>query len=244
MLKTLIKFTENDKRLLIAFFLVFILLLLVLGVFYDLIKRWMGELGKKVDEQNGLLVDRGFIKSKKQFKRIARRKSNKHFFKQLSFGLLFILIIGIIHVSYWLIIVNVFEIEVGLFNLNSYLFEYEKTGFGTILYIFDFKNAPRVNFFGLNIISNWPGVISRPHFEIYAIGSYILVPSYLILFSYLIVVFLGYLSRTIQIIKSSRILFSVDLSKRRLYNLSEVAGEEKGPINKPNIVSPNSDEVN
>jgi hypothetical protein len=54
------------------------------------------------------------------------------------------------------------------------LFNYETRGFNTIFPIFDWANIPMSNFFGLNIISDWPTLLNVPRFVPEATISYVI----------------------------------------------------------------------
>lgn len=240
-INVLLKLNENDKRIIIAVFLILILSLLILGMIYDLVRRWMRDLGKRVDTSMNLIFNKGYIKSKKQFSKIANAKSNRLFFKNLNIGFLLIIILVLIHVGYFLFLKYVANANITFFNFYSYLFEHERYGFGTILPIFDLNSAPKSNFFGLTIISDWPPLIDGPHFELYAIGSYIIVPFYIVIFFYLLTIFLAYGSRKLRIHQLKKIVFSADLSDKRIFDLeSAVNNEEKKPTNVPVTVGQSS----
>jgi hypothetical protein len=54
------------------------------------------------------------------------------------------------------------------------LFNYQTRGFNTIFPIFDWANIPTSEFFGLQIISDWPTLLNIPRFVPEATISYVL----------------------------------------------------------------------
>lgn len=223
MLSFLIKFTENDKRILLFVLFLVVILLVFLGVIYDGIRYLMERQGLEVNRMMAKAYESGSIVNKKHFKKIARQKSYVYFYRKYRFTFLFGLIAFILYGT------------VSLFYkhwLN--IFDYEVEGITTLLYIFDLKNAPRANFFGLELINEFPEPISRPHFSALAIPSYILAP----LFGYVIVSALihsiGIFSRTVAINRLAKKVFSHTFEEGSLFDF-EAHGAEvaKEGINKP-----------
>jgi hypothetical protein len=54
------------------------------------------------------------------------------------------------------------------------LFNYQTRGFNTIFPIFDWENLPTNEFFGIQLISDWPTLLNTPRFVPEATISYIL----------------------------------------------------------------------
>jgi hypothetical protein len=59
-------------------------------------------------------------------------------------------------------------------SLIDDLFNYQTRGFNTIFPIFDWANIPTSEFFGFNLISDWPVLLNVPRFVPEATISYIL----------------------------------------------------------------------
>ena len=80
-LLSLIKLTENDKRLLIALFIVFILVFVLIGYLVKLTKRIMKRQGKQVDTFMYDMVRLKVVKTTKHFRKVANKKSYRYFYK-------------------------------------------------------------------------------------------------------------------------------------------------------------------
>lgn len=209
----LVKLSEKDWRLIIAIFLIFVLIFLIFSLIFDVVRQVMRRQGRRVDADMKMLVEANLIRSPKDFSRNAHRKSNVVLFYQLFPPILIALCTTVIYVI------------VMLFMGPINLFDYKTEGISTLFYIFDWANQPRANFFGINLPSDWPEVISTPHFAPRAIISYMVVPLYFISLLWGILAIQSYLSRFIRILVLKRKLFSADLDDKRLLDLSALEPE-------------------
>lgn len=204
----LVKLTEKDLRLIIALFLILFLVLLIFALIYDVIKQVMKRQGRRVDKDMHLLVEANLIRTPKEFRHYARKKSDIAFFKQLFPAFLIALATTLIY--------GIAMIFMGPIDL----FDYKTEGIGTIFYIFDWANVPTSNFFGLTLMSDWPKVISTPHFSARAIVSYVVAPLYLITIIWAFIAYQSYLSRFIRIGVLNKKLFSGNLDDKKIVDLS------------------------
>lgn len=230
MINFLIKLSETDKRLIIALFLLVILLLVIFGLIYDSVVRIMDKQGKKIDAMMSLPIASGLIMSRKQFKKIAHYKNDVQFYKTFSRIVALLIVAGVLHLIYFLVMEFVFSRPLNIWGTE--------TGFASILYTFDWANMPTSTFFGLTLPSDWPAVINRPHFVLEAIGSYVVVPLYLVCIFGGFVTILAYLSRTLRVFKLANTLFSADLSNKRIHDLGALSqNKNDSGINVPEDVS-------
>lgn len=230
MINFLIKLSETDKRLIIALFLLVILLLVIFGLIYDSVVRIMDKQGKKIDAMMSLPIASGLIMSRKQFKKIAHYKNDVQFYKTFSRIVALLIVAGVLHLIYFLVMEFVFSKPLNIWGAE--------TGFASILYTFDWANIPTSTFFGLTLPSDWPAVINRPHFVLEAIGSYVVVPLYLVCIFGGFVTILAYLSRTLRVFKLTNTLFSADLSNKRIHDLGALSqNKNDSGINVPEDVS-------
>lgn len=214
-----IKLSEADKRLIIAVFLLVLIVFLIFGLIYDSIKLIMVKQGKRIDALMNLPVSAGLIMSRKQFRKIAHYKNDVYFYKGSRRYVLILTIAAILHVAYFLLMTYVAQTPLNIWDTQ--------TGFATILPTFDWANMETSVFFGITLPSNWPPIINRPHFEVLAIGSYVIVPLYITCMIGGFLTILGYLSRTIRIYTLSNMLFSADLSETRIHDLGDLTTNEK-----------------
>ena len=181
----LISLSENDKRLIFALLLVFILVFVLIGYIGFLITRVMKWQGKKLDHIVADPVITRVITDKKHFKRYARKKNWRLFFKQ-SWIAVVILLVG----SLVLLFRDIFTHD---FAYN--VFDYEKTGFGTILFIWDFKDCFKID---NGLILNWPVLINKPHLVGEAWASYVFVTSLIIGGVWYLIALQALIARTIR----------------------------------------------
>jgi hypothetical protein len=145
--------------------LIFLTLALIGGIgwlFESLIKKY----GDQVDAETWKIYETRTVNTPKEFARIAFKKSHRQAFKDYFWALLTIAsMIGLL-LGY-----------MAIFNdpsLIDDLFNYQTRGFNTIFPIFDWANIPTSEFFGFNLISDWPVLLNVPRFVPEATISYIL----------------------------------------------------------------------
>jgi hypothetical protein len=145
--------------------LIFLTLALVGGIgwlFETLIKKY----GDQVDAETWKIYETRTVNTPKEFARVAFKKSHRQAFKDFFWALLTIAsMIGLL-LGY-----------MAIFNdpsLIDDLFNYQTRGFNTIFPIFDWANMPTSEFFGINLISDWPVLLNVPRFVPEATISYIL----------------------------------------------------------------------
>ena len=159
----LISLSENDKRLIFALLIVLILVFVLIGYIGFLITKLMKWQGKKLDTLVADPVVTRVITDKKHFIRYARKKNWRLFFKQ-AYPAILILLTG----ALTLIIFDAIRKD---FSYN--IWDYHNTGFGTILFVWDFSGCIKRE--GISLVLNWPVLVNTPHFTVYAIVSYIFV---------------------------------------------------------------------
>lgn len=202
----LIKLTENDKRILISIAIIFILILVLIGLLVELVRKVMKRQGKVVDTFMYDLVRYKVVKTTKHFKKVANKKSFRYFYKKTKIPFLLMIVASLV--------VFIFCLITKQTDIN-FLFSYEK-GFNSLFYIFDWKNIPKNNFFGLTIPCDWPEIINKPHFlynDVHAWISYITVPLFIIGALWFMFNVQAFIARKIRIIKMSKDVFSKDLDK-------------------------------
>jgi len=157
-----------NQRLELLYLLIALVLLalaLVGGIgwiFETLIKKY----GDQVDAETWKIYETRTVNTPKEFAKIAFKKSHRQAFKDYFWALLTIgLMLGILF-GYMTLMNDP--------TLIADLTNYETRGFNTIFPIFDWANIPTSNFFGLNIISDWPTLLNVPRFVPEATISYVI----------------------------------------------------------------------
>lgn len=145
--------------------LIFLTLALIGGIgwlFESLIKKY----GDQVDAETWKIYETRTVNTPKEFARVAFKKSHRQAFKDYFWALLTIASMVGLLLGY-----------MAIFNdpsLIDDLFNYQTRGFNTIFPIFDWANIPTSEFFGINLISDWPVLLNVPRFVPEATISYIL----------------------------------------------------------------------
>jgi hypothetical protein len=159
--------TINQRLELLYLLIALVLLVLALvggigWLFETLIKKY----GDQVDAETWKIYETRTVNTPKEFAKIAFKKSHRQAFKDYFWALLTIgFMLGVLY-GYMALMNDP--------TLIQDLFNYETSGFNTIFPIFDWANIPTSNFFGLNIISDWPTLLNVPRFVPEATISYVI----------------------------------------------------------------------
>lgn len=224
----LVSLSENDKRLIFALLLVFILVFVLIGYIGFLITRVMKWQGKKLDHVVADPVVTRVITDKKHFRRYARKKNWRLFFKQSWIGVIILLFGGLV-----LSFRNIFTHD-WAYNV----FEYQKTGFGTILFIWDFSKCitkPE----GMGLVLNWPKLINTPHLEGQAWASYIFVTCLIVGGLWYLIALQALIARTIRMYKLCSSAFDKTLEGFNQNQQAATIAAAKYPDNNQNDNSGN-----
>ncbi|MDR0934888.1 MAG: hypothetical protein LBM03_01110 [Erysipelotrichaceae bacterium] len=215
----LIQFTEGDKRFFIAILLVLILVFVLAGYIGLLITKIMKWQGRRVDEMMHDIVETRVVSDKKSFKKVAYKKSWRYFFKTTWIPILIIMVAFAI----LLICESIYD-----FSYN--IFDYHKTGFNTLFFIWEDTGEKHAlfSFLGLEW-STTINLVHSPTFEVEALWSYFFVPIFLTGAIWYLVNVQCLISRAIRIEKSSRKIFSKSLDN---INLSTIDQNDPGTLDK------------
>lgn len=194
----------NQRLELLYLLLAIILLLLALiggigWLFEMLIKRY----GDQVDADTWKIYETRTVNSPKEFARIAYKKSHRQAFKDYFWALLTLGLVAVILFGYMAIMNDPQLIE----DLTNY----QTRGFNTIFPIFDWENIPRSEFFGIQLISDWPVLLNVPRFVPEATISYVLFLLTMFGTILLIRATLAILGRTIRIQTKKNQIFMKNL---------------------------------
>lgn len=199
---SLIQLSESDKRLIFAFLLIFILLLVLLSTIGSLVIKSIKKQGKKIETSVYNVVVTRVITDKKAFKKYAKKKNWRLFYKSSKIALIIML------VSFLILMIRniIFGWDYNPFN--------KEDGFSTLLFLWNFSDPECYNeFFGIKLLSKWPPLINSPHFVIEAWAAYLFVPGILVGVIWYLTAVQGLIARSLHIRKLSDSLFEKDLSK-------------------------------
>ena len=210
--RLLISLSEKDKRVILIFFLLIIVAIAFIAIIGAIITRVMKWQGKRMDDLTHDVVVTNVIDNKKDFLRYARIKNWYTFFKQAWKPLLILLATSLV-----IIIHN------GATNNWQYdMLDYEKTGFNTLFFIWDF-NDPNIyhTFFGIKMICDWPTIINYPHFSLEAWASYLFFFGMIIGGTWYLVALQCVIARTIRMYKLSYDLYRKSLDGYNKYQADQ-----------------------
>ena len=200
MIYAAIKLSENTKKALIVFFLIFIILFVLVGYISLAVRGVMRKQGSKADEMLSDVVRAEYFEKENKFIKFGIKKNIKVFFLEARIPFLIMLGAWLAYLIYCL-----FTAKWGYNPLN------DVDGFATLF--FKFKHPwPRTQVFGITIISGWPEVISKPHFEVSAIFSYLFVPVNLVGIVWFLYYTQAYIARSIRIRKIAHSIYRKKLA--------------------------------
>ena len=192
---SLIKLTENDKRLIIVLLLVFILVFVIAGYIGLLVRKIMAKQAEQAEDMLHDVVEAGVITNENKLWKFGIRKNWRVFFRKSWIPFLIMLFASTLLLLYC------------IFSKNwSYnIWDYNKEGFNTLFYVHDWSMFYKANSDGFAI--TWPKLVSSPHLSGEAWVSYIFVPSMVFGGTWFAFEVQGYIARSIKIYKLSRSAF-------------------------------------
>lgn len=197
---SLIKLTENDKRLIIVLLLLVILLFVIVGYISLLVKKIMTTQGSKADAMLKDVTEAKLFDNERAFVKFGIRKNLRVFYKEarvpfiiIAAGFLFLLLYCLFSGNW----------TPGIFSAE--------TGFGSL---FPALEWPRTEFFGMTIISGWPEVTRHAAFVGKAWYSYIFVPAEAVGMVWFLVCTQAYIARSLRIYKIARGIYRKKLDEQ------------------------------
>lgn len=212
-----LKLTENDKRVIFILLAVIIFLLVIIAFIGYLVTRVMRWQGKQINHYVTDAVITGVITNEDDFKRYAKKKNLLVFYKQARIPAL-IFVIAII-----------FYIVASSATSFTNPFDHH-TGFGTLLFIWDFSTIITKPESGMGLLLNWPQLINTPHVTGDAWISYIFVPLALVGGLWYLYTVQAYIARYLQIKKLSQKIFN-----EAIENFTANTNVPTQPVNNTNI---------
>lgn len=201
MLPIFVSLSENDKRLILALFLVLILVFVLIGYLGMLIIRIMKWQGKRLDNAVADVLTTRVITTKKPFIKYARKKNWRMYFKESWIPILILLTSATV-----LIVRDAIQND---FTYNPFNNE---NGFGTLLFLWDFGNDAYYSyFFNIKLLSSWPGLTNTPHFVLEALPAYITIIGGAIGGLWYLWALQSVIARTIRMYRLSRTVFDKNL---------------------------------
>lgn len=197
---SLIKLTENDKRLIIVLLLIVILFFVIVGYVSLLVKKIMDRQGSKADAMLKNVVDAKLFDTEKKLVKFGIRKNARVFFKEARIPFCIMAGAGIFLLLYCLF----------SGNWNPGVFSTE-TGFGTL---FPALKWPTTTFFGMTIVNGWPEVTRHAALVGKAWYSYIFVPVMFTGAIWFLICTQAYIARSLRIYKIARGIYRKKLDEQ------------------------------
>lgn len=190
--------SEDAKRLIIAILFLFIVIFVIVGSVAVLVKKIMKKQGEGADDMMYNVIRAGIIKKKSELIKYGIRKNHLVFFKQ-AWKAFIVMASGSLVLILYCLIMN-------KWNVN--IFDNKTEGIGTLFHVFDWKNVPTTKIFGITVISDWPPLLTSPHWSWEAWGSYLFVPAMLVGLVWFMFSVQAYIARSIRIYQIAKKVFS------------------------------------
>lgn len=197
---SLIKLTENDKRLIIVLLLVIILLFVIVGYISLLVKKIMSIQGSKADGMLKNVVDARLFNNEKEFVKFGIKKNVRVFYKEaripfiiIAAGFLFLLLYCLFSGNW----------HPGVFS--------RETGFGSLFPKLEWPTTP---FFHITIINGWPKIVEHAALKGAAWYSYVFVPVEAVGMVWWLVCTQAYIARSLRIYKIARGIYRKKLDEQ------------------------------
>jgi hypothetical protein len=197
--------TSQRMQLIYLIIIAIFLIVALIGGIGWLFERLISKYGDQVNTDTWKIVQTRVVSTPKQFKRIAFKKSHRRafidfFWVTFVFGVDALILFGYMRLADDPTLIND-------------LFDYSTRGFNTIFPIFDWANIPMSDFFGIQIISNFPTLLNVPRFVPEAIVSYIIFLISVLGIFLTIRATLSLYGRTLRIMNKANTLFTKNLDE-------------------------------
>ena len=215
-MRFLVDFTlsENDKRLLIVLLCILVLLFIIVGLIGVLIRFVTIRFSKRMDYEVHEAVVYRVISSPEQLRKYGDEKNNRFLIKTS----LIPFFIGLFSLLIWIIYSAVYHSWA-----RNYFGE-----FSTLLVNFDWGNPDNYAvFWGINLLRQWPAVVSTPTWVGEFWGSYLLVPLWLTAIIWYAVVIQAYIARAIRLNRLCHSIFEKSLEDFNYFEDDKIQGEGK-----------------
>ena len=207
-----ITLSETDKRALIIFMILAIVVLLIVALIGFAVRKSINFQMKRMDTMMHDVTVTHVVSTPKEFKRVAKIKNDRLFFKQSLIPFL-IALVGLI---IWIIT----SLAKSNWGINP--FEESKD----LLFAYDMEEEGLfVTVFGIRLLSHWPNVAHTPEFVLEHLPSYLEAICFIVAGIYYLVVCQAYVSRHIMALRRSRTVFEKSLEG---YNANQEIEVPKG----------------
>ena len=191
------KLSEDSKRLLIALLFALIVFFVIVGCIGLIVKKIMKKQAEGADNMLYDVIRAGIFNRKNDLIKFGIKKNHLVFFRQAWKPFMVMVIASVILILYCLIMNN-WDVDI---------FDYKTEGIGTLFHVFDWANVPKTKIFGITLISDWPPLLSTPHWSWDAWGAYIFIPSILVGLIWFMFCVQAYIARTFRIFKVAKKVF-------------------------------------
>ena len=189
----------EDARRMILYFLLFLVLVFVLiGAIGELVRKIMTDQASRADGLVHDVVVTGVITNERKLRIFGFKKNHRQFFKESWIPL------AIIATSF--LILLIYYMTMNKWGANPFSMD----EFLTLFHHFDWDGA-KGNFFGLNIVINWPAIYRNPIPSWDLWGSYLFVPVFLTGCVWYFVTVQAFIARDWHIVRLSKTVFNKSL---------------------------------
>ena len=211
-----ITLSETDKRALIIFLILAVVVLLLIALIGFAVRKAITFQMKTLDTMMHDVTVTHVVENPKEFKRVGRIKNNRLFYKQSLIPFL----IALVGLVIWII--------TSLAKSNWSINPFEESR--DLLFAYDMEEEGLfVTVFGIRLLSHWPNVAHTPEFILEHLPSYLEAICFIVAGIYYLVICQAYFSRHIMILRRARTVFEKSLEG---YNANQGTEVPTNPENK------------
>jgi len=199
-----VSMSDNDRKLLIVFLVILVLLFILLGLIGMLIRYTMQQQAKRIDYYMHDPVVYHVIDNPEHFRRYGYVVNNRLLYHQALVPFILGAISLILYIAY-------------AASTNNWTEDYFGH-FSSLFIVLDWGNPQYyAQFWGIKLLSSWPGVYSYPNPQAAYWASYVLVPLWLTTIVYYLVVIQAFFARLILLNRRSRTVYEKSLEGYNYY---------------------------
>lgn len=211
-----ITLSETDKRALIIFLILAVIVLLIVALIGFAVRKAITFQMKTLDTMMHDVTVTHVVENPKDFKRVGRIKNNRLLYKQSLIPFL----IALVGLLIW--------IFTSLAKSNWGINPFEESR--DLLFAYDMEEEGLfVTVFGIRLLSHWPNVAHTPEFVLEHLPSYLEAICFIVAAVYYLVICQAYFSRYIMILRRARSVYEKSLEG---FNATQGTETPANPENK------------
>ncbi len=200
-----ITLSENDKRLLVIFLVIVLVVFILIGLLGMLVRSLFRHEGVKIDDEVHDAVVYRVVASPDELRVYGEKKNRRVYMKEMTPP--FLIGLGL------LLFYIVYSAAIGDFSINHF------DRFSTLFYVYDWNDPDiYVNLWGMNILNEWPSLIHAPYLDGQYWASYLTIILFAVFLVYFLYVSMAFLARSVYLRRRCRSVYEKTLEGYNFYD--------------------------